>query len=130
MKRSIKDWLIILVLLLDEVVIVALVFLVLWVLGIEIPLPITIAVALVLGAVVFITHKAVIPTFRKKKITGPEGMIGLMAEVIEPLTPVGVVRVGSESWKAKSAGEGIDAGEEVEILGLKGLTLIVRLKEP
>ena len=129
MKRSIKDWLIILVLLLDEAVVVALVFLVLWVLGIEIPLPIIIVTALLLGVVVFIMHKAVIPTFRKKRITGSEGMIGLIGEVTEPLTPVGVVQVGNEYWKAKSVGENIAVGEEVEILALDGLKLMVRLKD-
>jgi len=129
MKRSIKDWLIILVLLLDEAVVVALVFLVLWVLGIEIPLPIIIVMALLLGAFVFVIHKAVIPSFRKKRITGSEGMIGLKGEVIEPLTPVGVVQVGGEYWKAKSIGENIAVGEEVEILALDGLKLMVRLKD-
>jgi len=128
MRRSIKDWLIILVLLLDEAVVVALVFLVLWVLGIEIPLPIIIVTALLLGAVVFIMHKAVIPSFRKKRITGSEGMIGLKCEVIEPLTPVGVVQVGNEYWKAKSVGENIAVGEEVEILALDGLKLMVKRK--
>ena len=128
MKRSIKDWGIILFLLLDEAVAVVLVLLVLGALGIEIPLPIMIAVALLLGALVFITHKVIIPSFHKKKITGSEGMIGLTGEVVEPLTPVGVIRVGDEYWKAKSVGENIKAGEEVEILSLNGLTLMVRLK--
>ena len=128
MKKSIKDWFIILVLLLDEAVAVVLVLLLLWALGIEIPLPIMIAVALLLGAFVFITHKVIIPSFHKKKITGSEGMIGLTGEVIEPLTPVGVVRVGDEYWKAKSVGENIASGEEVEILGVNGLTLMVKFK--
>ncbi len=128
MNRTIKDWLIVLVLLLDEAAAVVLVLLILWGLGIEIPLPIMIAVALVLGAVIFITHKAIIPTFHKKKVTGSEGMIGLKGEVIEPLTPVGIIRVEGEHWKAKSVGENIAAGEEVEILGVAGLTLTVRLK--
>jgi len=128
MKSSIKDWLKILVLLLDEAVVVALVLFVLWVLDIEIPLPIAIVAALLLGIIVFITHKAIIPTFHKKKVTGAEGLIGLEGEVIEPLTPKGLVRVKGEYWKAKSAGENIAVGEEVEILGLNGLTLIVRSK--
>ena len=127
-KRSIKDWFIILVVLLDEVVVVALVFLVLWLLGIEIPLPVTITVALLLGALVFIMHKAVIPTLHKKKITGSEGMIGLTGIVIEPLTPMGVVRVSGESWKAKSVGDNIAVDEEVEVLELDGLTLKVSRK--
>ncbi len=118
----------VLVLLLDEAVAVVLVLLVLWALGIEIPLPIIIAIAVLLGAFAFITHKVIIPSFHKKQVTGSEGMIGLAGEVIEPLAPVGVIIVGGEYWKAKSVGENIAVGEEVEILGLTGLTLIVRSK--
>ena len=128
MKRTIKDWLIVGVLLLDEAVAVGLVLLVLWALGIEIPLPIAIVAALLLGILVFVTHKAIIPTFHKKRVTGAEGLIGQEGEVVEPLTPVGVIRVEGEYWKAKSVGEDIAVGEEVEILELHGLTLMVKLK--
>ena len=129
MKRSIKHWLIILVLLLDEVAALLLLLLVLWIFDIQIPLPIMIVIALLLGGFAFIIQKAVIPALHKKRITGSEGMIGLTGEVIKPLTPVGMVRVGDEYWKARSDGEKIEAGEEVEVLGLKGLTLTVRLKD-
>ncbi len=129
MKRTIKNWLIVLVLLLDEAAALGLVFLVLWFFRIRISLPIVIVIALLLGTFVFITHKVIIPSFHKKKVTGSEGMVGLEAEVIEPLTPVGVIIVGGEYWKAKSVDEDIPAGEEVEILGLAGLTLTVRLKD-
>ncbi len=129
MNRTIKDWLKILVLLLDEIAVVVLVIVIIRVLGIKIPLPIIIVTALVLGTAVFFIHKAIIPTFHRKRITGSEGMIGLSGEVTEPLTPVGVIRVGSEYWKAKSIDENIEAGEEVEILKVNGLTLMVKLKE-
>ena len=129
MKRSIKDWLIILVLLLDEVAALLLLLLVLWIFDIQIPLPIIIVIALLLGGFAFIIQKAVIPVLHKKRITGSEGMIGLTGEVIEPLTPVGMIRVGDEYWKAKTVNENIAVGKEVEILGLDGLRLIVRLKE-
>jgi len=128
MKSTIKDWLKVLILLLDEAAAVGLVFLILWVLRIEIPLPITVVAALLLGAVVFVIHKAIIPTFHKKQVTGAEGLIGLEGEVIKPLTPVGVIRVEGEYWRAKSVVEDITAGEEVEILGLDRLTLMVKLK--
>ena len=128
MKSTIKDWLKVGVLLLDEAAVIGLVFLVLWVLEIEIPLPIAIVSALLLGGLVFVIHKAIIPTFHKKQVTGAEGLIGLEGEVIEPLTPVGVIRTSGEYWKAKSVGENIAAGEEVEILGLNGLTLMVKLE--
>ena len=128
MKRTIKDWLIVLVLLLDEVAALLLVLLVVWVFGMKIPLWATIVIALLLGTFAFVTHKVIIPSFHKKKVTGSEGMIGLAGEVIEPLAPVGVIIVGGEYWKAKSVGEDIAAGEEVEVLGLNRLTLEVKRK--
>ncbi len=88
-----------------------------------------IVIALVLGAFIFIMHKAVIPTLHKRKTTGSEGMIGLKGEVIEPLSPKGVIMVGGEYWKAKSVDEDIQAGDEVEIVSLNGLTLIVKPKD-
>jgi len=128
MKNTIKDWLKVLVLLLDEAAAVALVLVILWALDIEIPLPITIVGAILLGALVFVTHKAVIPTFHKKRVTGAEGLVGLEGEVIESLTPVGVIRTEGEYWKARAIAGNIESGEMVEILGLNGLTLTVKRK--
>ena len=128
-KRTVKDWLVFGVLLLDEVAALALVYLVLWIFKIRMPIEIAIIIGLLLGAFVFITHKVIIPSFHKEQVTGSEGMIGMEGEVVEPLTPVGFVRVEGELWKAKSVGEDIAEGEDVEILGLKKLTLEVRRKE-
>jgi len=128
MKRTLKDWLIVGVLLLDDAAAIALVLLVVWVLDIKIPLPVTIVAALLLGTLVFIIHKAVIPSLHKRKVTGSEGMIGLEGEVTKPLTPVGVIRVKGEYWTAKSVEGDIAAGEDVEILGINRLTLEVRGK--
>jgi len=129
MLRSIKDWLIVGLLLLDEVAALVLVLLVLWFFKIRISFEIVIVIALLLGTFVFITHKVIIPSFHKRRVTGSEGMVGLVGEVIEPLAPVGVVRVEGELWKAKSVDEDIAAGEDVEILGLKRLTLEVKSKD-
>ncbi len=130
MLRSIKDWLIVGLLLLDEVAALVLVLLVLWFFKIRISFEIVIVIALLLGTFVFITHKVIIPSFHKRKVTGSEGMIGLMGEVIEPLAPVGVVRVEGELWKAKVVDDDdIEAGEDVEILRLQKLTLEVRRKD-
>ena len=129
MKRNVKDWLIVLALLLDEAAAVVLVLLVLWFFKISIPFSVAIVIALLLGTFVFITHKVIIPSFHKKQVTGSEGMIGMEGEVIQPLTPVGVVRIEGELWKAKSLGEDVAAGEEVEILGLNRLTLEVKRRE-
>jgi len=130
MLRSIKDWLMVGLLLLDEVAALVLVLLVLWFFKIRISFEIAIVIALLLGTFVFITHKVIIPSFHKRKVTGSEGMIGLMGEVIEPLAPVGVVRVEGELWKAKVVGgDDIEAGEDVEILRLQKLTLEVKRKD-
>jgi membrane-bound ClpP family serine protease len=128
MKRTIKDWLMILVLLLDEAVALALVLFLLWFFRISVSPPIAIVMALLLGTIAFISHKVIIPSFHKKQVTGSEGMIGLEAEVVEALTPAGVVRVTGEYWKAKSVGDDIVAGTDVEILGLNGLVLEVKRK--
>ena len=128
MKRKIKDWLLVLLLLSDEVLALALVLVVLWLFKIRLSLPVVIVIALALGTFAFLTHKVIIPSFHRKKVAGSEGMIGVVGEVVEPLTPVGVIRVGGEYWKAKSLGEHVAADEYVEILGINRLTLEVRRK--
>ena len=129
MKRTIKDGLIVLVLLLDEVAALVLVLLVLSFFNIRIPLWVTVVIALLLGGFAFMIHKVIIPSFHKKRVTGSEGMIGLEGTVIKPLTPFGVIRIEGEYWKAKSVDENIAVGEEVEILRLNKLTLEVKCKE-
>ncbi len=128
MKSTIKDWLIVLASLLDDVAVALLILVVLWFLKIPISLPIIIFLVLFLVAFAFIMHRAVIPALHRRKVSGSEGMIGLKGTVIEPLAPVGVIKVGDEYWTAKSVGESIAVGEEVEILGLDGLTLRVKPK--
>lgn len=129
MKRTIRDWLKVLVLLLDEAVVLVIVVLVLRFLGVQIPLPIAILIALIVGALVFMIHITIIPSFHRKQVTGREGMIGLQGTVVEPLTPVGTIIVKGERWKAKSVDDNIEVGEDVEIVRIEGLTLrVVRLK--
>ncbi|MFC2059130.1 NfeD family protein [Chloroflexota bacterium] len=128
-KRTLKDWGKLLVLLLDEIVIVALVIVVLRVFSIRIPLPVTIVLVLVFGVIVFMLNRAVIPCFRWKPLSGPEGMVGACGRVVEPLAPVGTVIVGGERWSAKSNDDDIDVDEEVEVVGLDGLMLEVKRKE-
>ena len=125
----IKDWLKVLILLLDEAAAVAIILIILYFFEVEVPWPAAIAGSLVLGTLIFVIHKAVIPTFHSKQVTGAEGMIGTIGKVTEILAPAGIVRVGGELWKAKSDGDKIDAGEMVEVVALEGLTLKVRRQE-
>lgn len=127
-KGTIKDWLIVLASLLDDAAVVLLVLLLFWLLKIPISLSVIALLVVLFIALVLIMHRAVIPSLHRKKVTGAEGMVGLEGRVVEALAPVGVVRVKGEYWKAKSTGEVIAVGEEVEILKADGLTLEVRRK--
>ncbi|MFC2022027.1 NfeD family protein [Chloroflexota bacterium] len=128
-KRTVTDWLKVLVLLLDDAVALLVVILVLRFLKIHIPLPITIVIALLLGTFLFIIHKVVIPSFHRRIVTGPEGMIGAQGRVVELLNPGGAITVNGERWKAKSVDDNIEVDENVEIVELEGLTLKVKRKE-
>jgi len=128
MKRTAKDWLKVLALLLDEVVMVAAVLVILWSFNIELPLWVAIPGALLLGLLAFMTHKMIVPSFHVRQVTGREGMIGMEGEVVEALKPTGVVRVEGENWTAKSVEDEMPAGEIVEIRSVKKLMLEVRRK--
>ena len=56
--------------------------------------------------------------------TGAEAMIGMQAEVVSPLHPLGQVHVNGELWEARSIA-GADVGDTVVVRGMEGLTLVV-----
>ena len=62
---------------------------------------------------------------------GPEGMLGLEGRVVRPLDPEGTILVSSERWKARAdnGGESIPEDARVEVVGIEGWTLAVRLLE-
>ena len=97
---------------------------------INIPLPITIAIAIVGGIFIFIVHVTVIPSFHIKQVTDREGMIGLQGRVVEPLNPIGIIIVKGEHWKAKSLYNKMEINEDVEIIGINGLILTVKHIDP
>jgi membrane-bound serine protease (ClpP class) len=55
---------------------------------------------------------------------GPETLLGMRAEVVQPCSPVGLVRVRGELWNARSSAP-VDAGQSVIVSGMDGLTLRV-----
>jgi membrane-bound ClpP family serine protease len=129
MKERIKDWLKVLVLLLDEAVVVAVVLVALWFFGVDIPLWLSVTLGVVLGAVVIVIHKLVIPSFHRRQATGRESMVGLQGEVVEPLTPEGTVKVKGEFWKARSIEGNITYGEHVKIRSVNHLMVEVRRQQ-
>lgn len=127
-RRTISDWGKVLILLLDEAVVVVLVVMGLRYFEIRIPLQIMIPAAILFGALVFIIHAAVIPSFHRKQVAGREGMIGAEGSVVAPLIPVGTITLMGEYWKARTIDGHIEVDENVEVVGLEGLTLKVKHK--
>ena len=129
-KITFRDWLKVLVLLLDEAVVLVIIFLVLQLLDVQIPLSIAIFVALPIAVFVLIIHIKVVPSFHWKQATGREGMIGLQGRVVQPLSPVGTIYVKGENWKAESTDGCIEVDKNVTVVGIEGLTLrVVQLQE-
>ncbi len=128
-QPDLKPWLVVLVALLDDVAALALAFVILWYFDVKISLVGIIVIGLVLGTIIFIVHRAIVPSLRRRKVTGAEGMVGLTGEVTQALTPKGVIKIGGEYWKARSVEEEIDVDEEVEVTAIKGLEVEVRRRK-
>jgi membrane protein implicated in regulation of membrane protease activity len=56
--------------------------------------------------------------------TGAEGLLGVRAEVIEPCSPRGRVRVRGEIWNARCE-DSAAPGDSVTVAAVEGLTLVV-----
>jgi membrane-bound serine protease (ClpP class) len=62
---------------------------------------------------------------RAKPVTGLEAFIGETGIVLEPLDPLGNVRVHGEIWQALSETGRIEAGEKIRVLSMKNFRLTV-----
>jgi membrane-bound serine protease (ClpP class) len=66
---------------------------------------------------------------RKYPFTGKESLIGKTGVVVKELNPCGEIRVEGFIWKACTKGEKVKKGEEVTVIGYKGLSMIVEKKQ-
>ena len=83
-----------------------------------------------IGILFIIIGRGVVKTFRTKPKTGPEALIGLEAQVIKELNPIGQVKLREEIWQAESiTGETIPEGSRVKIVKVEGNTLFVEKLE-
>ena len=64
-------------------------------------------------------------TYRSRPTTGKEALVGEHGRVTARIDPVGGVSVHGELWRAR-AEEPIEAGTEVVVVGVDGLTVTVR----
>ena len=125
---GLKAWLLVLASLIDDILLLVILFVVLKIFHVKINWEIILAVVALVVAFFFIMHKAIVPGLRRRKVTGAEALIGETGIVTQALTPKGMIKIKDEYWKAKSAGDTINIGEQVEVLGISGLVLEVRKK--
>jgi membrane protein implicated in regulation of membrane protease activity len=103
----------------------ALVAVVLWLLPrvtINIPLWGLILMMIALGVYNYINYRLNKKALVKKPMISLD--IGSRGRTITPISPKGYVRVNGELWQA-SSNSTIDAGEEVAIVGIEGMTLLI-----
>jgi membrane-bound serine protease (ClpP class) len=103
----------------------ALAAVVLWLLpefGINIPLWGLIFMMVGLGAYACVTYWLGKKALGKKPMISPD--IGSRGQTTTPISPTGYVRVNGELWQASSSST-IGAGEEIAVVGIKGMTLLI-----
>lgn len=65
-------------------------------------------------------------SYAKRPATdGADRMVGAKGVVTERLAPEGWVRVAGELWRARTAGEVLDAGRVVEVAAVESMVLVV-----
>jgi membrane protein implicated in regulation of membrane protease activity len=103
----------------------ALVTIVLWLLpraSINIPLWGLILMMIALGTYNYINYRLGKKALNKKPMISPD--IGNRGRAATPISPTGYVRVNGELWRA-SSNTTIDAGEEIVVVGIDGMTLLI-----
>ena len=98
-------------------------------LGINIPLPVLIALMIAWAIVAIIIYRTGSRALGRKPAVGPEAIVGSKGRVVSPLEPEGLIKIGAELWRAKSSGERIDIGKEVTVVEHDGTMLIVHASD-
>lgn len=102
----------------------------LWLLWQRFGLPGWVAALLLSGFVIkdLVFYPFAVRTLESPARAGREGLVGRIATVVDPLDPVGRVRLDGETWRARPAGGGdpVGSGVSVRVVAVEGLTLRVR----
>ncbi len=115
----------IIVSLIDEAIIILIIFFVLSLFDIKMPLWLIITLVLVLSALTFVVYRAL----SKKPLLGFESMIGKSGITVSPIARKGTIKIGNELWQSETDQEDIEAGVEVIVTGQTGLKLNIRKKK-
>ena len=110
---------------LEEAAIAAVGFWLLPKIDVNLPLFAIILVMVAWAGFAVFTYRLGSRALRRKPEGGLADMLGMKGEVVKRLDPEGIIRIKGELWKAKSAGRKIETGEEVTVVGQRGLKLIV-----
>lgn len=107
--------------LIDDAIIIFILYFVLSQFGIQMPLWLIITLALIFSVITFVIFR----TLRKNPLLGFDNMIGMSGTTVSPLARKGTVKIGRELWHAETDGINIEVGEEVIVVGQSGLKLTV-----
>ncbi|HEV8375368.1 MAG TPA: nodulation protein NfeD [Candidatus Polarisedimenticolia bacterium] len=92
--------------------------------GLSVPLGSVMAFALGAGLIMAFLTQRVLWAHRQKVVTGGEGLVGAVGEVVTPLNPSGRVFVHGETWNATSSAPVLQ-GRQVKVLRVQGMMLDV-----
>jgi len=109
--------------LLEEAALVAVVLWLLPMVAVNIPLWGLILMMIALGVYNYINYRLGKKALDKKPMISLD--IGSRGRTTTPVSPKGYVRVNGELWQA-SSNSTIDAGEEIAVVGIEGMTLLIR----
>jgi membrane-bound serine protease (ClpP class) len=97
----------------------------------QVSLPVALAIAGTFALLTIFAVGKVVQARRRVPVTGQEELVGQVGVVRQALDPTGSVFVHGELWRARTDGEPLAVGEEVEVEGIEdGLVLHVRRAEP
>jgi membrane-bound serine protease (ClpP class) len=101
--------------------------------GVAIAVAVATALAGSLGVLTLVATRAALRMRRRRALGGGDGLIGRIGVVRRPLTPVGVVMVMGELWRARPAWSDVEPapaeGEDIVVEDVHGLVLRVRRAE-
>jgi len=92
------------------------------------PLPIAVPVYAAILVVSAVVYKAMMTAMHRPAVTGREGMLHEIGEIVEASRNEVSVRVHGELWRATST-DALELRDRVEVVGVHGLTLRVRKAE-
>lgn len=96
----------------------------------QVSLPVALAIGGTFALLTIFAVGKVVQARRRVPVTGQEELIGQVGVVRQALDPTGSVFVHGELWRARTDGEPLAVGEEVEVEGIEdGLVLHVRRAE-